>query len=245
MELLRENLASAIEQLQLPFDAASIDVCGAVEFLTLRQDRRQQIDTGYSGPHYIFLPCDDDRVFVDYAYIWDRLYHLFYGVSVPDQNFKSRILEQFTHQGQSALPTTQLKATDGTARQIDAAFAVGDILVVAECRAVARSIGVDKGQFQALEKRRDVVETALNDIDEKAHWLAAHRKGSNYDVTGYRVVLPVGVTPFVEFIPSLSPRYWITAELPRVLTPAELLDALKDGSIKSAGASTVSAVHLS
>jgi hypothetical protein len=243
-ETIRVNVPLALAALQLPFDPASLDVRAGVEFLTLREDRRQDIGISYSGPHYVFLPAGEERVFADYAYLWLRLYHLFHGVSVPDQNFKGDALERSVHRGESVLPTGELKGCDGTRRQVDAAFALDDILVIAECRAVTRSIAVDRGDLQALEKRKQVIEKALNDIDEKARWLASHREGTNYDVTPYRLILPVGITPFTEFISSLASRFWISDTLPRVLTPAELAAALDDGSMTAAAPASPNAVRL-
>jgi hypothetical protein len=42
------------------------------------------------------------------------------------------------------------------------------------------------------------------------------------------------VSPFVEFIPSLAPRYWLNDTLPRVMTPDELRKALADGTLGQA-----------
>src|SRR5262249_45393480 len=125
------------------------------------------IDVGYPGPHSVFLPCGQDYKFIDYAHLWRRLYHLFHQVTPSDQNFKGEALEIFTRGERSVLPSGELKAVDSTSRQIDAAFGIGELLVIAECRAVARSIAFDRGDPVALEKRRQVIETALNDIDEK------------------------------------------------------------------------------
>jgi hypothetical protein len=113
-------------------------------------------------------------------------------------------------------------------KQIDAAFDLGEILVIAECKAKSRSIAFDRGDPTAIDMRRDLVEQALNESGEEAHWLNACRKGTKYDITKYQYLLLVDVTPFKEFIPSLSPRYWITETLPRVLTPDELRDAITE-----------------
>jgi hypothetical protein len=55
-----------------------------------------------------------------------------------------------------------------------------------------------------------------------------HPKGTNYDITGFSDILPIVVTPFVEYIPSLKSYYWLSKELPRVMTPAELKKALEN-----------------
>jgi hypothetical protein len=63
-------------------------------------------------------------------------------------------------------------------------------------------------------------------VEEKARWLAERPIGKNYNVTGFRRILPIAVTPFVEFIPGTESWFWLTQELPRVLTPWELQEAL-------------------
>jgi hypothetical protein len=66
-----------------------------------------------------------------------------------------------------------------------------------------------------LEKRRSVVEKALQDINDQARWLAARPVGRNYDVSAYRTILPVGVMPFREYMPSRDPHYWNSSRPPR------------------------------
>src|SRR5262249_1736408 len=141
-EAIQTALHSAIAQLGLPFDPAGISVREAVEFLTLRAEKRDGIGIGYPGPHHVFLPCGEDRGFVDSAHLFRRLVPLFHGVSLSDQNFKGEALEVLTRRGRSVLPSGELKGADGTSRQIDAAFGIGELLVIAECRVVARSIAV-------------------------------------------------------------------------------------------------------
>ena len=219
---------------------ADLDVASVIDFLTLHESKRADIDLVYAGPHYLFLPCGRDRVFTDYAWIGRRLFDLFFGVSIPDQNFKGDALERVVRGGQSALPVSACKSCDGGQTQIDAAFEADGRLVIAECRAVSRSIGFERGDPQAIQYRNQVVEKALKDTDDKAKWLADHPDGTNYDVRKYRDILPVAVTPFVEFIPSLDSHYWLTEDLPRVLTPGELRAALEDGTLAGVRTNTVS-----
>ena len=125
--------------------------------------------------------------------------------------------------GGSAIPSDELKALNNARKQIDASFDLGEILVIAECKAVARSIAFDRGEPAAIEKRLKVIEVALTEADDNARWLRDNPRGFNYDITKYKSIMPIGVTPFFkEFIPSLCTRYWITKTLPRVLTPDEL-----------------------
>lgn len=114
---------------------------------------------------------------------------------IKDQNFKGAALERVVRFRKSILPTKPCKAR-GEMRQIDAAFDMGDRLIIVECRAVNWSIGFDREQPEAIRFRIDAMDRALDQIDEKARWLAAHPVGSNYEISHYREILPVVVSPF-------------------------------------------------
>lgn len=228
---LLEFLPLALELLGLPPDTKStLDIDQAIDFWTLHDEKRDQIDLLYSGPHHLFLPIGDDRFFVDYAWIHRRLFDLFHRVSIEDQNFKGDALEALVRKGPSALPhSPPCRARSGESRQFDHAVALGTHLVIVECKAMGRSIGFDRGDPKAVEVRRErLVEKSLTDIDEKAQWLARNPKGSNYDATAYADIVPVVVSPFVEFIHSSSPRYWVSSDVPRIMTPDELAEFLQD-----------------
>ncbi len=203
------------------------EVNSAISFWELATFKQEQIDLPYSGPHYVLLPLQNDRWFVDYAWILRRLYDLFVGVSISDQNYKGQALEKAVGRESSILPTGPCKASDGTEKQIDCAYSVGNHLIIVECKAVGRSIAYDRGDPHAIAYRQqNVVERGLKEADEKAEWLKQKPIGKNYDITSFEDVLPVAVSPFVEFIPSKNSRYWISSDIPRVLTPSELKELL-------------------
>ena len=216
----------------LGIDEASVsakDIQKAIGFWSLSETHRKNIDLSYSGPHFIFLPVQKGKVFVDYAWITRRLYDLFLGINIPDQNFKGNALEKMVRKSKSLLPNAALKNKFGQERQIDYATAVGSTLVIVECKAVGRSIAFERGEPIAIKYRTDnVVERALHQVDDKAQWLLRYPVGSNYDVTGFDYILPIAVSPFVEFIPSQKSRYWISKDIPRVLTPVEFEKTLNN-----------------
>jgi len=221
------------------------DTSRVVSFLELTEEKRSLIDVVLAGPHSLFLPVGQTHLFIDYCWGFQLLYHLFYEVELSDQNFKGDALERLVHGGQSILPTTQCKSLNGTVRQIDAAFKVGETLVVVECRAFARSFGVDRGDVQALQYRQQRIEEALRGIDEKAQWLSQNPVGTNYDIRRFTRILPVAVTPFVEYVPSTNRWYWLSETLPRVLTPGELRQVLERGILEDIGKASNNAVPIS
>lgn len=228
--VLKPFLPGAALVLGIPEQTMSnLDIAAGVEFWTLKHSVREDMDLAYSGPHSVFLPYNETHVFTDYAWILRRLFNLFFRVSINDQNFKGDALEQALQSPPSVLPRKACEALDGEKRQIDYATPVGPHLVIAECKAVARSITYDRGDPKAIRYRQErVIEASLREADDKAWWLAQNPRGKNYDVTNFDDILPVGVSPFVEFIPSLGFRYWVSPRQPRVVTPAEFRDLVAD-----------------
>ncbi len=158
-----------------------------------------------------------------------RLFDLFHDVSLPDQNFKGEALENAVSLGPSALPTKPCKSLEDGQKQIDYAYACRSYLIIAECKAVGMSIGFDRGDPKAIKFRTEnIVERVLTEVDNKANWLAQHPKGSNYDLASYSHILPLGISPFVEFIPSKNTHYWLTSDIPRVVTPREFKHILEN-----------------
>lgn len=216
----------------------------AMDFLTLSEEKRADISLLTGGPKYTFLPVGSDTFVVDYAWIHETMYYLFFGVALQDENVKGELLEKFVTSGRSILPDGECRGFDGESREVDAAFAAGDVLVVAECKAIARSIAFDRGDPQALSFRIARLEEALNQIDDKAQWLSSHPFGRNYDIREFRVIFPVVITPYVEYIPSAEPRYWVDDDLPRVMTPHEFEGLLNNPALPNIAAEHSAATYV-
>jgi hypothetical protein len=225
-----DSILSAARILDIPED--NIDrnrILGAIRFLALTDFKRNSIDLDYPGPHMIFIPYNDNSWFIDYAWIHRLLYNLFLGVYLDDQKFKGDTLEKVVNFQKSILPTKPCKHINGQKKQIDASFAVGSRLVILECKAIGKSIAFDKGDANAIEYRVDKFNKALKEVDEKASWLASHPQGTNYDIRNYNEILPIVISPFIEYTPSLNKFYWLNTDIPRVITPIELKLYLDNG----------------
>jgi hypothetical protein len=210
------------------------DINRACDFLSLTESRRALLDPSLGVPMLPLLPIDGSVV-IDYA--WQlRLLEvvLLFGVKVEDQNFKGDALESLINEDlPSVLPTHESCALDGTSRQVDGSFEKGDILIIAECKAIARSLGYVRGDATAQRYRMDKLSEALEQVDDKAQWLAARPFGRNYQVGSHiRWICPLVVTPFTEFMPSLDQKLWLhTLKAARVMKPSELAEALKTDEI--------------
>ncbi len=212
-----------------------LDLDAGFTFWELDESKRINIDLLFPGPHAIFIPFEEDRILIDYAWIAHRLYHLFYGIELSDQNFKGELLEISIRKRASYLPYVPLKSISKESRQIDASYSDGRTLIIIECKAIWHSIGFERGDMNAINYRIKKIDKAIDQIDDKAYWLKENQVGTNYDIRRHEKILPLVVTPFVEYIYSIRPKYWLNESIPRIMTPSELDDLLgqfDDSNIK-------------
>lgn len=217
--------------LGIPF--SEVEVNQAYDFLSLTEFNKHQIFVDSFGPLKVLVPAlKSTDVFVDHSVIGDVLYNLFHGLPLKDRKFKGEFLEKALQKQNSYLPTTESKGLDRTSKQVDFSVAKGGVLVLVECKAVARSFGIFSGQAQALEHRlRNVINKGLDDVDKKLAWFLNHPKGTNFDITGFKFLVGIVVSPFTEFIPSTENKYWLNSNLPRVLTIDEF-ELLMDSDLE-------------
>jgi hypothetical protein len=147
-------------------------------------------------------------------------------LKLPDQNFKGDILENYIRSNSSFLSNKPLKSINKESRQIDASYSLGENLIIIECRAIWRSLGFERGDRKAVSFREKKINEALSNIDEKALWLKKNPIGKNYDISNHKRIIPVVVTPFIEFIPGMDLKYWLSDNMPRVISPRELHDII-------------------
>lgn len=235
---LKKFLDFTISTLGLQIKQEDINIPEVLSFLELTEDKRKNIDLVTQGPHYIFLPSGQNERFIDYVWVSKLLFNLFYKVKLSDQNFKGDALEVAIQTKEMPLQAHRLEADDGSFKQVDGSYEVGNTLIIMECKAKEISFGSFRGDILSFEERNEHVENILKDVDDKAQWLAKHPKGSNYDITRFEKIVPIGISPFNEFIPSLVARYWLKYPLPRVLFLSELKQLIVDGSLAEVAENT-------
>lgn len=124
----------------------------------------------------------------------------------------------------------ELEFPDGTKRELDRGFVFERRLYVAECKSLLVPPGHDRGDPAALAKRRDQIAEAIGKAETLAAKLARYPKGRNYELpAGVRELVPCALSPFTEYIPERTPRFFLDAryEWPRVMVPREFTEALK------------------
>lgn len=229
-DILQNDLSSCIEY--FGFSKESIDFKKGFDYWALTEEKKKNIELSYPGPHSIFIPYGNDRYFIDYAWMHRRLFDLFWNCKISDENFKGTALETLIQrQKELVLPTKECKSFSGDTRQIDASFEKDDILLIIEYKSKDRSIGFYKGTKDSLVFRKETYAEKIEQIDDKAAWLIKEVKGTNFDISKYHKIIPIVITPFVEYIPYNERKYWISDEIPRILTPAELIDLIEEDEL--------------
>jgi hypothetical protein len=235
---------------QVDLETARSDVRRVFAAVTYSEDEFAQISLWDKAPYKLVMPHGDYLVW-DYSsvpYFLRGLLSQIAFLSGEVGNMKSAKFEEEVVALIHATPGVELwesqkelRAPDGSVRQIDASFVRGDVLYVVECKAFSAQPRIDRGDWAALRNRWAAL--AIRPPDERGkngsylhqartlvEFLMAHPEGKAYPgSTPYRVPEHVTriehclCTPLAEYIPDTSPEFWFDAETPRICVPSELL----------------------
>ncbi|WP_316795219.1 hypothetical protein [Pedobacter agri] len=207
--------------MELLYDESEIEK--AIALLSLDVTTQATIHVDSFGPLKLFIPGPRlDLIFMDFSIVGEILFNLFYGLPMLDFGDKGQLLEDALKTKESYLPTGMSKGLDGSSKQVDYSVAKGNVLILVECKAVARSFGIFGGQVAAQQHRiRNVIEKGLGDVDKKIDWFMKHKIGANYDISQFTYLVGVVISAFSEFIHSEDERYWLNDDTPRILTISE------------------------
>lgn len=227
-ELLAESIIEYAGSTQLPFSGASkSDVVRALEHLELAADKRNKIALWTSGRRFPLIPIKEDRL-VDLQGIPYLLHTLFVGVQHRHLDrgsvFEKAFVRALESEGYEIPRTGEIKAIDGSKREIDASVRIGSTLVLFECRSIERPLDYEIGNIRTFRKRRDFLEEKLDQVLTLADFIKANPQGRNYDFSWAREVIPFVVSPFVEWIWERSTRLWHDHQTPRILQADEALN---------------------
>jgi len=113
-------------------------------------------------------------------------------------------------------------------RDIDVSFSVGQTLFVVECKAFSVPPAFDRGEISALQTRKEKLDAALRQADTLCELLCKERKGKNFELPrAITHIVAIAASPFPEYIPKKSDRYFLTTHIPRVCTPNEIAEFVK------------------
>jgi hypothetical protein len=203
---------------QMLADAPSVH-----EFLTLRPEKRKAQGLWSLGPRYTFVQHGPATV-VDLQGVSLILRNAFFGVSY-DQGAKGPLFEEAFRRyvadaGLELFPERILK--NGTAeREADAVVRCGRTVFLCECRAMERPLDFELGRVRTIAARTKVLDEKLDQVLTLAAFVKATPKGLNYDFSWATRVVPLVVSPFIEWIWALDERLWLDEKTPRILSANE------------------------
>jgi len=116
----------------------------------------------------------------------------------------------------------------GLERDIDISFSIGQVLFVVECKAFSVPLAFDRGETNALQVRENKLDAALRQADTLCELLCKEREGKNFELPRTIThLVAIAASPFTEYISKRSDYYFLTAHIPRVCTPAEIVEFVK------------------
>jgi hypothetical protein len=111
-------------------------------------------------------------------------------------------------------------------REIDAAVRQGSILWLVEAHSMERPLEFEIGTPRVIESRNERFGQKLESARTIRSELEAAPAGDNYNFRWAERIEHVVASPFVEWVWTEDPGFWINADVPRILTPAELVNIL-------------------
>jgi len=210
------------------YDATTDDILTFLKRFILNPAKRDNVDLRTRSPRPLVIETWLGKYIVDYSALLSILFSALrferaeWGRKGPI--FEDYMIETLNNKGFKLWERQKtLKAHDGTQKEIDISFLLGTAIFVCECRSISMSRAYERGEKDALKFRRAKFESALNDCDKLADWLSRHRHGTNFELPqGIDIIIPIVVSPFVEYVWSDDETLWLTREIPRVCTPNEL-----------------------
>ena len=126
----------------------------------------------------------------------------------------------------------EVEFEDGLKREFDLGIISGEVMFVCECKSHAVPPGFDTGEPDELWKREEKLRAAVAKADSLARKLASQPKGRNFVVPKVvRVVIPCVLTPFPEYLPERSSRFFFDeGRWPRICVPEEFVEFLRSFS---------------
>ena len=202
--------------------------------IKLNNENKKNISIATLGSRKIILPSIDNKYIIDLSGILDIMLkqtHFIPGKNIGKKGriFEDDIINKIKKSNLNIWECQKkLKGYDGTLKEIDVSFYDKNVLFICELKCIKRSISYISGDFKALKFRKDKFIQALNDVEDKIYWILNHKEGNNFKIPDcIDAIVPVVISPFIEYIWDIDDYYWISSSVPRICTISELLELLK------------------
>jgi hypothetical protein len=237
----KEMLLNRLSTVSTPWSRTKPPRALVEEFLsalTLTHDKARKIDL--SSPNVIPLLHEsfDNSVYIDFLMARDfigslieegkKFYRSFHGERFPlalKRFIQMRYPMAFLEIGRKVKLPGKSSPTD-----IDLLVQRGTTLFSIECKAYSKSLAYRRGEPKAVKLRRDDIREAVRQAKRAAGAFAIEVNGGTTEFPENFTVEWLVCTPTQEFLYPLS-EHGLFENVPRVLTPEELLSILGDQSM--------------
>jgi len=219
-----------------PVKLAAIEAVlpSALARITLYREQQEKISPWSGGPRAIVIPCGE-FVIIDVVGILGFVTRMFTGIrddgtargGIFEETVRVSITKLFEEQGFGFGPRKLYK--DGVLiDEIDLMLRKGRRVFVCECFSMWLPLNFEIGDETTINNRTAQIDKKINQAEQTCVYLFDHRRGSNYDFADVDEFVPIVVSPFVEWLPNTSARYWLSKEHPRVMAVDELVRYLRE-----------------
>ena len=206
------------------------DIRRVVDRFKFDQLKQDMVALWSGGPRAVIFETRD-RLLIDLSALGDRIHTLFVGLSHDgnergdgfEAQFESRLKKVF-----GKVFSGEKKTSTGVKFELDAALLIDDTLLIFECVSSARALDFELGKPDSIQWRIKLLEPKTSQVLEVAEIIKANPIGRNYDFSHAKQIIPIVVSPFVEWIWSFEQHLWINEETPRILSAEEAIQFALD-----------------
>jgi hypothetical protein len=215
-------------------------VTGVLESLTYGETEFENIDLLSRQPYKLAYRAEG-RLVVDLLLVEEIIGSLYEAAASDDDdrgNPRGSALEQVvrrfgTEAGFQPWRHGTLEVGGQILREVDASFVIGDVLLLVECKSKRRDPRIAGGDYKATRNRWSTFEKKLRSAEDRRDQIERFRNEVGVPESVSRIEWCV-VAANPEPVPDHgNPRLWLTAEIPRLCTPHEMIEfmrQLRDGA---------------
>jgi hypothetical protein len=210
-------------------DQASI----ALAHVTLSSKMQKKISMWSGGPRPIVIPFGAFSV-IDVVGILEFIGRMFTGIQ-DDGTLRGEIFEETVRSSIADMLGSEFEIgprkiydAGNLVDEIDLLLRRKDKVYVCECFSMWKPLNFEIGDKKTIAARTERIDEKLNQAMDTCRYLSEHLTGSNYKYDDVGEFVPIVVSPFIEWLPNISDRYWISAAQPRVMTLDELVKYLNE-----------------
>lgn len=224
VDILIERLSMIFS---IEFDHGKIQ--NVLSSFALSDDIQKKISPWSNGPRSLVIPSEDICV-VDLVSLPAYLRSIF--TFMPDQFgdsgtvFEKLFREALVRRNYN-ITYGDLITKNGSKRELDASVIIKDRMYLFECVSIERPLDYEIGKPKSMKTRIIRLSEKLAQASSLRDFILEHPSGRNYDFSDIREVVPIVVSPFVEWIWETGPELWLDSKTPRILAPDEVFTWLE------------------